>query len=186
VHPGALVGPPAGASATPMLRMESVGHLRLTVAVPESDVGAIAEGAKAEFVVRTWPGQKFAGVIKRVSHAIDTKTRTMPVELDVDNAGQKLAAGMFAEVFWPIRRGTASLFVPPSAIAQTTDKTYVDRVRDDKIEIVPVQRGAALKDRVEVFGTLQAGDSIIKRASEELKDGATVKAKPFVPDGGAK
>jgi RND family efflux transporter MFP subunit len=186
VHPGALVGPPAGANATPMLRMESLGHLRLTVAVPESDVGAIAEGAKAEFVVRTWPGQKFPGVIKRVSHAIDTKTRTMPVELDVDNAGQKLAAGMFAEVFWPIRRDTPSLFVPPSAIAQTTEKTYVDRVREGTVEVVPVQRGTALKDRVEVFGPLQPGDTILKRGSEELKDGAKVKTRPYVPDGGTK
>jgi RND family efflux transporter MFP subunit len=186
VHPGALVGPPAGANAPPMLRMESVGHLRLTVAVPETDVGAIADGAKAEFVVRTWPGQKFAGVIKRVAHAIDTKTRTMPVELDVDNGGNKLAAGMFAEVFWPIRRDTPSLFVPPGAIVQTTEKTYVDRVRDDIVEQVAVQRGTALKDRVEVFGPLQAGDTVLRRGSEELKDGTKVKPKPYVPDGGAK
>jgi len=185
VHPGALVGPPAGANATPMLRMESLGHLRLTVAVPEIEVGAIAEGAKAEFVVRTWPGQRFGGVIKRVAHAIDTRTRTMPVELDVENPNNKLAPGMFAEVLWPIRRDTPSLFVPASAIVQTTEKTYVDRVRDGAVEQVPVQRGTALKDRVEVFGALQAGDAVLRRGSEELKDGAKVNAKPFVPDGGA-
>lgn len=186
VHPGALVGPPAGANATPMLRMESVGHLRLTVAVPETDVGAIAEGAKTEFVVRTWPGQKFSGVIKRVAHAIDTKTRTMPVELDVENSNNKLAAGMFAEVFWPIRRGTPSLFVPPSAIVQTTEKSYVDRVRDGVVEQVAVQRGTALKDLVEVVGPLQAGDTVLRRGSEELKDGTKVKTKAYVPDGSAK
>jgi RND family efflux transporter MFP subunit len=186
VHPGALVGPPAGASGVPMLRMESVGHLRLTVAVPETDVGAIAEGAKADFVVRTWPGQKFSGVIRRVAHAIDTKTRTMPVELDVENTAGKLAPGMFAEVFWPIRRESPSLFVPPSAVVQTTEKTFVDRVRDGQVEQVPVQRGTALKDRVEVVGALQAGDTVLRRGSEELKDGARVKAKPYVADGGAK
>jgi RND family efflux transporter MFP subunit len=186
VHPGALVGPPAGASGIPMLRMESVGHLRVTVAVPESDVGAIAEGAKAEFVVRTWPGVKFGGVIKRIAHAIDTKTRTMPVELDVDNSDGKLAPGMFAEVSWPIRRTSPSLFVPASAIVQATEKTYVDRVRDGVIEQVPVQRGATVKDRVEVFGALDAGDLIAKRGSEEMKNGTKVTAKPFVPDGGAK
>ena len=184
VHPGALVGPPAGANEKPMLRLESVGHLRLTVAVPETDVGAIAEGAKAEFVVRTWPGQKFTGVIKRVAHALDTKTRTMPVELDVDNSTNKLAAGMFAEVFWPIRRDTPSLFVPASAIVQTTEKTYVDRVRDGAIEQVAVQRGTALNDRVEVFGPLQAGDTVLRRGSEEMKDGTKVKVK--LADGAAK
>jgi membrane fusion protein, multidrug efflux system len=186
VHPGALVGPPAGANATPMLRMESVGHLRLTVAVPETDVGAIAEGAKAEFAVRTWPGQRFVGVIKRVAHAIDPKTRTMPVELDVENLTNKLAPGMFAEVFWPIRRATPSLFVPPGAIVQTTEKIYVGRVRDGVVEQVTVQRGTALKDRVEVFGPLAAGDAVMRRGSEELKDGTKVKARAPAADGGAK
>jgi len=184
VDPGALVGPPAGANATPMLRMESVGHLRLTVAVPETEVGAIAEGAKAEFVVRTWPGQRFSGVIKRVAHAIDSRTRTMPVELDVENVNNKLAPGMFAEVFWPIRRDAPSLFVPSSAIVQTTETTYVDRVRGGAIEQVAVQRGTALKDRVEVFGPLQAGDLVLTRGSEELKDGTKVMTKPYIPDGG--
>jgi RND family efflux transporter MFP subunit len=184
-HPGALVGPPTGTNGMPMLRMESVGHLRLTVAVPETDVGAIAEGAKAEFVVRTWPGQRFSGVIRRLAHAIDTKTRTMPVELDVDNRNNKLAPGMFAEVFWPIRRDTPSLFVPPSAIVQTTEKTYVDRVRDGVVEQVRIQRGTALKDRVEVFGPMQAGDEVLRRGSEELKEGTKVKTKQYVPDGGA-
>jgi RND family efflux transporter MFP subunit len=156
------------------------------VAVPETDVGAIAEGANAAFVVRTWPGQKFSGVIRRVAHAIDTKTRTMPVELDVDNRNNKLAAGMYAEVSWPIHRDTPSLFVPPSAVVQTTEKTYVDRVHDGVIEQVPVQRATALKDRVEVVGPLQPGDLVLRRGSEEMKDGTKVKAKPHVPDGGAK
>ncbi len=179
VDPGALVGPRTGANATPMLRMESVGRLRLTVAVPETDVGAIAEGTKAEFVVRTWPGQRFNGVIRRVAHAIDAKTRTMPVELDVENGKNKLAPGMFAEVFWPIRREAPSLFVPSSAIVQTTETTYVDRVRGGAIEQVAVQRGTALKDRVEVFGPLQAGDLVLTRGSEELKDGTKVLTKPY-------
>jgi RND family efflux transporter MFP subunit len=187
VHPGALVGPPAGASATPMLRMESVGHLRLTVAVPETDVGAIAEGAKAEFVVRTWPGVKFSGVIQRVAHAIDPKTRTMPVELDVDNhLDGKLAPGMFAEVSWPIRRTAPSLFVPASAVVQTTEKTFVDRVREGAIEQVAVQRGTTLKDRQEVFGAIEQGDLVLRRGSEELKTGAKVATRPYATDGGAK
>jgi RND family efflux transporter MFP subunit len=186
VHPGALVGPPAGTNAIPMLRMESVGHLRLTVAVPEADVGSIAEGARAEFVVRTWPGQRFSGTISRVAHAIDPRTRTMPVELDVGNPQGKLAPGMFAEVFWPIRRDAPSLFVPAGAVVQTAEKIYVDRIRDGVLEQVPVQRGTALKDRIEVFGALQAGELILRRGSEELKPGARITTKLFVPDGGGR
>jgi RND family efflux transporter MFP subunit len=187
VHPGALVGPPTGANAVPMLKMESVGHLRVTVAVPETDVGAIAENAPADFVVRTWPGMKFSGVITRISHAVDMRTRTMPVELDYANKDGKVAPGMFAEVVWPIRREAPSLFVPTSAVVQTTEKTYVDRVKNGAIEQVAVKRGVVLKDKVEVFAAgLAAGDQVLKRGSEELKDGTKVQTRAPTEGGAAK
>jgi RND family efflux transporter MFP subunit len=186
VHPGALVGPPAGANAVPMLRVEQVDRLRLTVAVPENDVGAIAEGASGEFTVQAWPGKRFTGTVRRVSHAIDPKTRTMPVELDVDNADNKLASGMYAEVRWPIVRTAPSLLVPPSAVVQTTERTYVDRVHGDgTLEQVPVRRGATVGERLEVVGQLAAGDLVLKRGSEELPNGARVTPKKSAPDGGA-
>jgi RND family efflux transporter MFP subunit len=186
VHPGALVGPPTAGASTPMLKMESVGHLRITVAVPETDVGAIAENATAEFVVRTWPGAKFSGVIRRIAHAVDMRTRTMPVELDYPNKDGKLAPGMFAEVVWPIRRDAPSLFVPASAVVQTPEKTFVNRVQNGTMEQVAVKRGVVLKDLVEVFASgLAAGDQIMKRGSEELKDGAKVQTRAAVVDGGA-
>jgi membrane fusion protein, multidrug efflux system len=184
VHPGALVGPPAGGNATPMLRVEQVNRLRLTVAVPESDVGAVSEGAPAEFSVQAWPGEHFSAVVKRVSHAIDPKTRTMPVELDVDNPGGQLASGMYAEVRWPIVRTAPSLLVPATAVVQSTERTFVDRVRHGVLDQVPVRRGAVLGERVEIIGQLSPGDLVMKRGSEELPAGAHVTTKH--PDAGAK
>jgi RND family efflux transporter MFP subunit len=161
-----------------MLRIESVDRLRVTVAVPERDVGTIAEKSDAEFVVRTWPETTFHGVVSRVAHTIDVRTRTMPVEIDYVNKDGKLAPGMFAEVRWPLRRAVASLFVPTSAVVQTTEKTYVDRVKEGVVELVPVSRGVVVKDLVEVFGTgLAAGDLVLKRGSEELKPGAKVQTR---------
>jgi membrane fusion protein (multidrug efflux system) len=182
VHPGALVGPPSGASGTPMLRVEQVAKLRLVVAVPEADVGAVNEGDEASFSVRAWPGQSRKGVVRRVAHSIDSRTRTMAVELDIDNADGKLAPGMFAEVRWPVRRQGPSLLVPTSAVAQTTEKTFVDRIRDGVVEQVAVQRGASEGEMVEVFGTLSAGDQVLKRGSEELRNGAHVATKPYRPE----
>ncbi|MDB4934265.1 MAG: hypothetical protein JWP87_1237 [Labilithrix sp.] len=184
VHPGALVGPQGGATAAPLLKIEQVHKLRLTVAVPESLVGGIAEGVTATFNVRTFPGVKFTGVTKRVSASIDTKTRSMPVELDVDNADGRLAPGMFANVVWPVKRAMPSLFVPPSAIVQSTERTFVARVKDGTVEQVPVARGIAQGDLVEVFGALAAGDTIAKRGSEDLRNGVHVQVKaPAKPAG---
>jgi RND family efflux transporter MFP subunit len=185
VHPGALVGPPAGPQVPPMVRIEQVARLRLTVAVPELDAGAITQGGKATFTVRTWPGETFDGAIERIAHSVEPKTRTMAVELDVDNQKGRLAPGMYAEVRWPVRRSAPSNFVPSTAVVQTTERTFVDRVREGRIQIVTVQRGMSAGDRVEVFGQLAAGDWVLRRGSEELKDGAEVTAKQSPPDTGA-
>jgi membrane fusion protein (multidrug efflux system) len=178
VHPGAFVGPPTGGGGIPLLRIEQVSRLRLTVAVPEADVGAVAPGLKAQFVVSTWPGERFTGTIARVAHLIDPKTRTMPVELDVPNADSRLAAGMFAEVLWPIRRASASLWIPATALVQTADRSYVDRVRNGAVEIVPLRRGVAMGKLLEIFGPIEKGDLVLVRGSEELRDGARVDAQP--------
>ena len=83
VHPGALAGPGNGNASTPLLRLEQVSRLRLVVAVPEADVGGIARRARVAFSVPAFPGQVFHGVIARVGRAMEAKTRTLPVEIDV-------------------------------------------------------------------------------------------------------
>jgi RND family efflux transporter MFP subunit len=170
-HPGSLVSPTA---AAPLVRIEQLARLRLTVAVPEVEVGGIAPGSRVKFTVPAFPGETFEGLIQRLSHSLDQKTRTMPVELDVNNAAGRLAPGMFAEVSWPVRRAKPSLFVPPSTIVTTTERVFVIRVRDGKAEWVNVRRGAPSGELVEVFGELRAGDPVIRRASDELRPGTAV------------
>ena len=176
VHPGALVGPPSEPlhNAVPMLRIEHIAHLRLTVAVPEADAGAIAQGAGVTFRVKAWPAREFTALISRVSHSVDEATRSMAVEADVDNRDHALAPGMFAEVAWPVRRTAPSLFVPATAVVESSEKTFVDRVRGGKIEQVAVQRGRTMGDKVEVFGALRANDLVAVHGSEDLSNGARV------------
>lgn len=184
-HPGALVGPPSGSNMAPMLRLEQVEHLRLTAAIPEAYVGAITERAKAEFSVLTWPGEKFFGVIRRISHSVDTRTRTMPVEIDVDNQAGRLASGMYAEISWPVRRNRPSLFVPSSAIVQTAERTFVVRVKEGIVEQVPIQRGVMSGDGIEIFGPLLKGDLVARHGTDELRNGAHVSTRMGASDGGS-
>jgi RND family efflux transporter MFP subunit len=180
VHPGALVGPPASASTPPLLRVEQVARLRLTVAVPESYASAVKQGAVADFAVRSWPREKFHAQVQRIAHSLDAKTRTMAVELDVDNKDGRLAPGMFAQVEWSLARTVPSLLVPPPSIVRTTERTFVDRVRDGVVEQVSVQLGVTAGERVEVFGALEAGDVILKRGREELATGSHVQTMATV------
>ncbi len=154
---------------------------RLVVAVPESEFTGVASGTKVNFTVPAMPGEQFTGVVRRISHALDAKTRTMPVELDVDNSSKRLAPGMFPEVSWPARRPRPSLFVPPAAVATTTERTFVIRVREGQVEWIDVKRGVAMNqqggDLVEVFGDLAPGDQIAARGTDELRPGLHVAVK---------
>lgn len=176
-HPGSLASP-AGA---PMLRLQQVSRLRLVVSVPETEVSGINPGAKLNFTLPAFPGETFSGTVARNSRSLDAKTRTMPIELDVANSGGKLAPGMFPEVQWPTRRPQPSLFVPPTAIAITTERSFVIRIRDGAAEWVDVKRGASMSlkgiDLVEVFGDLAAGDTIATRGTDELRAGTKVNIK---------
>jgi RND family efflux transporter MFP subunit len=177
VHPGALVGPQGAGGSTPMLKLEQVSRLRLTVAVPENLAGAIAQGSTASFSVRAFPGTSFSGSVSRVAHSVDTRTRSMPVELDVDNADGRLASGMFADVRWRVKRDAPSLFVPAAAVVQSTERTFVVRIKNATAEQVPVQRGTSDGELVEVFGGLSAGDVVALRGNEELRSGTRVEAR---------
>ena len=174
VHPGALVGPAGAGSAVPMLRLADETHLRLLVAVPEAYAGAITPGAAIPFTVAAFPGRTFAGTLARVAHAVDEKTRTMSVELDVPNGDGRLAPGSYCEVKWPVRRDTPSLFVPSASVAATTDRTFVVRVRNGRTEWVDVKTGLTSGPLVEVFGELHAGDQVAARGTDELRAGTTV------------
>jgi membrane fusion protein (multidrug efflux system) len=180
VHPGSLVGPATSASGTvlPMLRVEKANKLRLVVPVPEKYVTGMKEGTKVEFSVLAFPSQPFSGTIARIAHSVDVKTRTMPVELDVLNADGCLSSGMFPEVLWPVRRAEATLFVPVSAVARTTEATFVIRIRGGNTEWVNVQTGEIEGKSIEVFGGLHEGDEVAVRGTDELRVGTQVVAKP--------
>jgi RND family efflux transporter MFP subunit len=174
VHPGALVGPQAGAGAPPLLRLENVKRLRLIVAVPEADVAAVVRGADVEFTVPARLGVVFHGRVARLAETVDPKTRTMAVELDVTNADGKLAAGMYPEVRWPARSSAQSLAVPKTSVVVTTERVFVIRVRGGRAEWVDVKRGVADKDTIEVLGDLKAGDDVITRGTDEIRAGSPV------------
>lgn len=169
-HVGSLVGPRSG----PLVRMQQVSPLRLVAPIPEAYVAAMQIGQPIQFTVTTFPGETFTGRLARTARALDVKTRTMAVELDVANSDRRLAPGMFAEVRWPARREGPSLVVPRSAVATTTERSFVIRVRDGVVEWVDVRRGATMNDLVEVFGELQPGDEVAVRATDEVRAGTRV------------
>jgi RND family efflux transporter MFP subunit len=182
VHPGTLVGPNSGpAATTPMVRVVHNDRLRLVVPVPEAYIAGVAPEVTLSFTVAAYPGQTFSGTVARIAQAVDVRTRTMAVELDVTNRDGRLAPGTFCQVRWPVRRPAPSMFVPSGSIGSTTDRTFVVRIRNGKTEWVDVMTGLSSGPLVEVFGALQPGDLVAARGTDELKPGTDVRVKEVKP-----
>jgi len=178
LHPGALAGPASGAAgAQPIVRIESVNRLRVTVPVPEAYASAVRVGQDVPFSVPAYPDKTFRAPIARISHDISQNTRTMQVELDFKNANAEVTPGAFATVNWPLQRTYPTLFVPASAVATDLQRTFVIRVRDGKAEWVDVTTGVAAEAKIEVFGALQAGDVVVSNGTDSIRSGAEVKAE---------
>lgn len=172
VHPGALVGPAADPA---LLVIQQVSHLRLVVPVPEEDIGGVSPRAAVAFRVPAYPDRVYSGTVARIAHALDEKTRTMAIELDVFNRDGSLDPGMYPSVKWPVRRAHPGLFVPKTAVVTTTERTFVIRSQGGKAEWVDVKKGGADGDLVEVLGNLKPGDRVVRRATDELREGAALK-----------
>jgi multidrug resistance efflux pump len=94
VHPGALVGSNGGgATGAPMLRIVNGRRLRLVVRIPEAYLAGLTEGVAIPFTVQPYAGEVFTGKLVRIARAVDVKTRTMAVEMDVQNADDSGRAG---------------------------------------------------------------------------------------------
>jgi membrane fusion protein (multidrug efflux system) len=177
VHPGALVGPAGGPGAAPIVRIVESNRLRLVVPVPEAYTAGMTSGTALNFSVAAYPGQTFSGIVSRIAQSVDVSTRTMAVELDVNNADGRLAPGTFCQVRWPIHRTGPSLLVPSGSVASTTGRTFVIRVRSGRTEWIDVKTGLTSGPLIEVFGDLKPGDEIATRGTDEIRAGVQVQVK---------
>ena len=161
----------------PLFELEDNSVLRLRVAVPEAYSSALLAGDAGELVTRSLPDKKFKAVLKRKAGMIDPGTRTEVWEFEVPNGDGQLKAGGYADVKMLFLRSKPSLVVPASAVVTTLEKRFVIDVTGGVTRWVDVRPGFNMGDRLEVFGDLQVGDTLLMKGNEELKAGTRVGVK---------
>ncbi len=177
VHVGSIVAIDPARGVLPLLRIQEKDILRLVVAVPESSVSGTTIGQTFEFTVPAFMAKKFYGIVARPAYALDEKTRTMPVELNVYNQDGTLDPGMFANVHWLVTRPYNTLFVPQSAVDSDLKGTFVIQVDNNVVKRVKVERGLPMASLIEISGNLHAGDFVAVKATDELVTGTSVNSK---------
>lgn len=168
IHPGALVS--ASEKDKPMLELKQLDHLRLQADIPEAISVNLKDQDTVYFYVSALQGKRMTGTITRKSGNINLQYRSERMEIDVPNKDGVLSSGMYADIIVHPKGNINSLSVPVAAVIISTEGKYVFKIRDKKIVKVNVSTGNASTDKVEVFGDLQQGDSVIVNASDEIKE----------------
>jgi RND family efflux transporter MFP subunit len=166
----------AGQNTTPqeLFHLAAIGQLRVYVAVPEAYSSAIKVGGKATLTLDEYPGKFFEGTIARNSNAIDQSTRTLNVEVDVDNPKAELLPGAYVFVHFKVPEHAASLMIPSNTLLFRSEGLRVGVVRDGRVQLVPVKIGKDSGATVEIASGLSPNDAVILDPSDSLASGQEV------------
>ncbi len=173
VSPGALVAP-GKTGDQPMLILQDVHKMRLTVYIPEDYVDKVDLTKPVTFTFNAMPGLVQSAKISRSANSLGTMQQEA-IEIDVLNNNGQLKPGMYAEVRIPMLSGAKSLLVPNSAIVRSTEHEYVVKDSSGKAELVNIKEGLVSNNETEVFGNLRANDKVLLMASDEIKQGDDLK-----------
>jgi RND family efflux transporter MFP subunit len=172
---GALID--AGASTQPreLFHIAAIRTLRVYVSIPEVYSRAARSGAPATLTLDEYPGQTFRGTLVRNANSIDVASRTLLVEVDVDNPTGQLLPGAYVFVHLKLPDETRSVTVPSNTLIFRKEGLQVGLVRNGKAELVPVKIGRDYGNTVEIVSGLQPTDAIIVDPSDSLVTGLPVR-----------
>ena len=174
VSTGAYVGPTGKGSESPIFTLQQQDKLRLVISVPEQYISYLRNQDEVNFTVRSYPNETFKAKVTRLAGALDSKLRSQRTEMDVVNMDKKLLPGMVAEVSIPLVSNSASFVVPSTAVLNSTEGVFIIKVVEEKSVWVPVSLGQNGEGKTEVYGELNEGDTIILKASEEIRNNGSI------------
>jgi membrane fusion protein (multidrug efflux system) len=161
---------------TAMFTVVDPSSMRLEASIPADELSAVRIGVPVNFTINGYPGRTMLGKVTRISPTADPATRQVRIIASIPNSTGALVGGLFAtgRLASEIRSG---LTAPVSAIDMRSNIPAVMRIRQGKVERVPVQVG--LRDegaeRIEITSGVQAGDTLLIGAAQGISSGTVVK-----------
>ncbi|HEX8892520.1 MAG TPA: efflux RND transporter periplasmic adaptor subunit [Terriglobales bacterium] len=173
----ATAGVTGGASTEPreLFHMAATRTLRVYVAVPEVYSPQVRSGGSAPLTLDEFPGETFRGTIVRNTNAIDLASRTLLVEVDIDNPTGQLLPGAYVFVHFKLPEKTHSVTIPVGALIFRKEGLQVALVRDGKAQLISVKIKHDYGESVEILSGLQPTDAVIAAPSDSLVDGTPVR-----------
>ncbi|HEX6563506.1 MAG TPA: efflux RND transporter periplasmic adaptor subunit [Chthoniobacterales bacterium] len=172
-----------GDNTTPkeLFHLAAVSQLRVYISVPEVYATAIKSGETVMLTLDAFPGEKFTGTLVRDSNSIDLISRTLRVEVDVDNPTGRLLPGAYAFVHLDLPSAAKAVTVPTNTLLFRAEGLRVAVVRNGEARLVPITIGHDYGSTVEVLNGLTAEDTVILDPSDSIMDGSPLKIAESSP-----
>ena len=179
VDVGALID--AGNTGQPaaLFELAETDRLRIFANVPQDDAPYVVPGTKAQLSLSQFPGRTFAGSVVRTSGAIDPRTRTLRVEVDLDNPDGTLLPGAFAQLSLALTHADPGLSLPANVLLFRPHGVQV-AVVDARgvVSLRTITLGRDFGTRVEIRSGLQGNERVVVNPSDAISAGQAVRINP--------
>jgi RND family efflux transporter MFP subunit len=173
---GHLINSGAGGPATELFHIAAIETMRVYINVPQQYSQAAKPGILANLTLQEFPGRVFSGKLVRTADAIDVASRTLLVEVDVDNSRGEILPGAYTEVHLKVPEAVPALILPVSALIFHSEGLQIGVVENgNRATLAKITLGHDLGSEVEVVSGLSATDSVIANPPDSLIDGETVR-----------
>jgi membrane fusion protein (multidrug efflux system) len=170
LDPGALVT----ANNATLFTLMNLDRVKIIVNVPESDVQSVYQVRTAQVMFDAFLDKVFEGKVTRFSDALDLTTRTMNIQIEIDNFDHIIKPGMFATVQMTVAERQNAITIPTNAILKDDAGQYVFTLDESKAKRVRVKIGSELLERTEILSGLTGNDPVIIVGQQFVKDGGLV------------
>jgi RND family efflux transporter MFP subunit len=159
---------------TDLFHIAQPGKLRVYVNVPEEYSQGTKTGMTADLTLAEFPGRKFQGKLVRTAEAINVTTRTLLVEIDVDNPTGTLLTGSYAEVHLAVPTQASTLLLPVNTLIFRSQGLHVATVKDGKVVLTAVTAGHDFGNQIEILAGLTPNDQVIINPPDSIVSGQAV------------
>jgi RND family efflux transporter MFP subunit len=174
----------SGGVKTDLFHIAQPGKLRVYVDVPESYAPSVKNGLVADLSLAEFPGRTFQGKVVRSADAINITTRTLHVEIDVDNPSGTLLTGSYAEVKLKLPEVNSTYLLPVETLIFRSQELNVAVVKDGKVTLTRVTPGRDLGERIEILAGLSGEDQVVINPPDSIVSGQAVQIVPATLPGG--
>ncbi len=159
---------------TDLFHIAQPGKLRVYVNVPEEYSQGIKTGMTADLTLAEFPGRKFRGKLVRTADDINVTTRTLLIEIDLDNPAGTLLTGSYAEVHLAVPTQASSFLIPVNTLLFRTEGLRVGLVKQGKVVLALVTPGHDFGNEIEIVAGLNADDQVILNPPDSIVSGQAV------------